>query len=52
MSKGLSRWSDKAYIIDHGRVIGEGSPAQIIRNEIVRKSYLGSTFDGDEFDEK
>lgn len=42
---------DKAYIIDHGRVIGAGPPAEIIRNEIVIKSYLGNTFDGDEFDE-
>ncbi len=42
---------DKAYIIDHGRVIGSGSPAQIIRNETVIKSYLGNIFDGDEFDE-
>jgi len=41
---------DKAYIIDHGRVIGSGAPADIVKNEIVRKSYLGSTFDGDEFD--
>lgn len=43
---------DKAYIIDHGKVIGTGSPAEIIRNEMVKKLYLGSTFDGDEFDEK
>lgn len=43
--------SDKAYIIDHGRVIAEGSPAQIVKNELVRKSYLGHTFDGDEFDD-
>ena len=42
---------DKAYIIDHGRVIGAGAPAEIIRNEIVRKSYLGNTFTGDEFDD-
>ena len=41
---------DKVYIIDHGRVIGAGSPAEIIRNETVRKLYLGSTFDGNEFD--
>ena len=41
---------DKVYIIDHGRVIGAGPPAEIIRNETVRKLYLGSTFDGDEFD--
>jgi len=43
---------DKAYIIDHGKVIGTGSPAEIVRNETVRKLYLGSTFEGDEFDEK
>jgi len=42
---------DKAYIIDHGKVIGAGSPAEIVRNEIVRKSYLGNTFAGDEFDD-
>lgn len=41
---------DKAYIIDHGRVIGAGPPAEIIRNEVVRNSYLGNTFEGDEFD--
>ena len=42
---------DKAYIIDHGSVIGAGTPAQIVRNELVRKSYLGNTFSGDEFDD-
>jgi len=43
---------DKAYIIDHGKVIGAGSPAEIIRNEVVRKSYLGNTFAGNEFDNR
>jgi lipopolysaccharide export system ATP-binding protein len=43
--------SDKAYIIDHGRVIAEGSPAEIVKNELVKKSYLGHTFKGDEFDD-
>jgi lipopolysaccharide export system ATP-binding protein len=42
---------DRAYIIDHGRVIGAGSPAEIIRNEAVKKAYLGSIFAGDEFDQ-
>jgi len=41
---------DKAYIIDHGRVIGAGSPAEIVRNETVKKHYLGNIFNGDEFD--
>ena len=43
--------SDKAYIIDHGKVIAEGSPKEIIQNEYVKKSYLGHTFKGDEFDQ-
>ncbi len=42
---------DKAYILDHGNVIAEGSPAQIIRNNTVKELYLGNTFAGDEFDE-
>jgi lipopolysaccharide export system ATP-binding protein len=41
---------NKAYIIDHGKVLAEGTPGQIIQNEIVRKTYLGNTFDGDEYD--
>jgi lipopolysaccharide export system ATP-binding protein len=43
---------DKAYIIDHGKVIASGSPGEIVRNEVVRKTYLGNTFSGDEFDER
>ena len=42
---------DKAYIIDHGKVIAAGPPAEIIRDELVKKSYLGNTFAGDEFDD-
>ncbi len=43
---------NKAYIIDHGEVIAAGPPAEIIRNEQVKKSYLGNTFAGHEFDDK
>jgi len=43
---------DKAYIIDHGKVIGAGSPAEIVKNETVRKFYLGHIFAGTEFDEQ
>ena len=42
---------DKAYIIDHGKVIGAGSSAEIVRNPLVRKNYLGHMFGGSEFDE-
>ncbi|AQQ09731.1 Lipopolysaccharide export system ATP-binding protein LptB [Sedimentisphaera cyanobacteriorum] len=41
---------DKAYIMDHGSVIASGRPSEIIKDELVRKSYLGKTFKGDEFD--
>jgi len=44
--------ADYAYIIDHGQVIGAGSPAEIVRNQTVRKLYLGNTFAGDEFDKR
>ena len=42
---------DKAYIIDHGKVIGAGTPAEIVKNETVKKHYLGNIFEGDEFDD-
>lgn len=41
---------DKAYIIDHGKVIGAGTPAEIVKNETVKKHYLGNIFEGNEFD--
>lgn len=43
---------DTAYIVNHGKIIGSGSPAEIIRNETVIKNYLGHTFNGDEFDNR
>ncbi|MBN1124370.1 MAG: LPS export ABC transporter ATP-binding protein [Sedimentisphaerales bacterium] len=43
--------SDRAYIIDHGKVIASGPPRDIIQDELVKRSYLGSTFRGDEFDD-
>lgn len=41
---------DKAYIMDHGQVIGAGTPGEVIRNETVKKNYLGHTFEGHEFE--
>lgn len=43
--------TDRSYIIHEGQVIAEGSPRDLINDPIVRESYLGSTFKGDEFDE-
>lgn len=44
------RVCDRAYIINEGRVLTEGAPRELINNDIVRRSYLGSMFRGDEFD--
>jgi lipopolysaccharide export system ATP-binding protein len=35
---------DRAYIIHSGRVLTEGTPAEIIANEEVRRLYLGADF--------
>ncbi len=42
--------TDRSYIIDSGHVLREGSPRDLINDELVRKTYLGQTFRGDEFD--
>jgi lipopolysaccharide export system ATP-binding protein len=44
------RVCDRAYIIDEGRVFAEGTPRELINNEMVKRVYLGSLFRGDEFD--
>jgi lipopolysaccharide export system ATP-binding protein len=35
---------DRAYIINEGRVLASGAPADIVYNEDVRKVYLGEHF--------
>ena len=42
--------TDRSYIIDNGKVLREGPPRKLIVDEMVRKTYLGHTFRGDEFD--
>jgi lipopolysaccharide export system ATP-binding protein len=42
--------TDRSYIIDDGKVLREGPPRELINDELVRKTYLGRTFRGDEFD--
>jgi lipopolysaccharide export system ATP-binding protein len=36
--------TDRAYILDGGRVLMEGAPADIVASADVRKSYLGEEF--------
>ncbi|MEO1236607.1 MAG: LPS export ABC transporter ATP-binding protein [Planctomycetota bacterium] len=40
---------DRVYVISEGKVFAEGTPKEIINDESVKKTYLGSTFRGDEF---
>ena len=35
---------DRAYIIYDGKVLTEGTPAEIVANEEVRRVYLGDMF--------
>ena len=40
---------DRVYVISEGQVFAQGTPKEIINDERVKKTYLGSTFRGDEF---
>jgi lipopolysaccharide export system ATP-binding protein len=44
------RVTDRSYIIHDGQKLAEGAPRDIVRDPLVRKTYLGSSFRGDEFD--
>ena len=35
---------DRAYIISEGKVLMEGSPQEVIADDMVRQIYLGDTF--------
>ncbi len=43
--------TDRSYIIDNGKVLREGAPKDLIKDDLVRRTYLGQTFRGDEFDD-
>jgi lipopolysaccharide export system ATP-binding protein len=36
---------DRAYVIDHGRILHEGTSAEVIADPRVREVYLGHSFD-------
>ncbi|UCD36032.1 MAG: LPS export ABC transporter ATP-binding protein [Nitrospiraceae bacterium] len=36
--------TDRAYIINDGRILAHGVPAELISNELVKRSYLGEGF--------
>ncbi|MFC5508642.1 ABC transporter ATP-binding protein [Bosea massiliensis] len=39
----LSRLCKRMVVLDHGRAIGDGSPAQVLADETVRMAYLGES---------
>lgn len=42
--------TDRSYILSEGTILASGTPKELVRNDLVRSEYLGSTFRGDEFD--
>ncbi len=40
---------DRALIISEGKVLAQGAPRELINEPLVRQTYLGHTFKGDEF---
>ncbi len=45
------RVTDRSYIINDGKQLAEGHPRDLVRDPLVRRTYLGSSFRGDEFDD-
>ncbi len=39
------RVTDRAYIIEEGRILFEGTPAELVRSPDVRRAYLGEDFE-------
>ena len=44
------RVTDRSYIIHDGEKLAEGTPIDIVRDPLVRKAYLGSSFRPEEFE--
>ncbi|MCB9849513.1 MAG: LPS export ABC transporter ATP-binding protein [Phycisphaerales bacterium] len=42
--------TDRSYIVSDGKELRSGPPSELVRDPLVRKTYLGSTFQGHEFD--
>jgi lipopolysaccharide export system ATP-binding protein len=46
------RVTDRSYIIHEGKRLAEGAPRDLVRDPLVRKTYLGDSFCADEFDRR
>jgi lipopolysaccharide export system ATP-binding protein len=45
------RVTDRSYIIDDGKVICEGRPQQLVNDPLVRRTYLGTRFRAEQFEQ-
>ena len=43
--------TDRSDIMDSGEILREGPPRELINDDLVKRTYLGHTFRGDEFDQ-
>ena len=39
--------TDRAYVIDKGKILAQGTPDQLVSSDEVKKTYLGEEFDLD-----
>jgi lipopolysaccharide export system ATP-binding protein len=46
------RVTDRSYIIHDGKKLAEGTPLDIVRDPLVRKTYLGSSFRPEDFERR
>ena len=37
--------TERSYILNQGKILADGSSDQLTRNEVVKESYLGNSFD-------
>lgn len=44
------RVTDRSYIIHEGRKLAEGVPGDLVRDPLVRRTYLGNSFSPEEFE--